>query len=155
MTLRRMAALFVGLGLACVVTACGSSSLSAPTTRPPASARVTTTTAPVISTTVPSTSTTGVAPTTTVPTGPPCTQAAIAAATTQGSPGTTVVSFACSGQYSYAFVDIPSPAPPAGPGSIEATFLFKADGASWQRADRSTDCPSVPTAIYQNACQTN
>jgi len=87
--------------------------------------------------------------------GAPCTEAALATATSQSSPGTTVVSFACSGSYAYAFVDIPSPAPPTGGGSIEATFVFTSAGSSWQRADRATVCPSVPAAIYQNACQTN
>ena len=64
-------------------------------------------------------------------------------------------SFGCAGAYAYAFVTIPTPEGSSDGGGIEATFLFKANGSAWVRADRSTECASVPAQIHANACETN
>jgi hypothetical protein len=106
-------------------------------------------------TTVPAPTTLATSPPSTLPVGPPCDKEAITAAADRKSPGVTVSEFECAGNFAYAFVEIPPPPAPSTASGYEATFLFIANGAEWQWADRGVYCPSVPASIYRNACQTN
>lgn len=104
----------------------------------------------------PPTSTTSTTGATTPVPAPPCTDAAILAAVHHDNPADSIYSFECSGSFAYAFVHVFGG--PGGPADgYEATWLFKANGATWQLADRNTYCPNnaVPAPIYQLACQTN
>ncbi len=86
--------------------------------------------------------------TTTAASGPPCTSAAIGAAL----PGDTVLDFGCNSGWAWAGIDT------GGADGYEATALLKANGATWQNADRATSCvpaSNIPPDIYSPGCTTN
>jgi hypothetical protein len=58
----------------------------------------------------------------------------------------------CSGTFAYAFADVGT-----APNINEVTILLMASGGTWQPADRGTYCEngSVPSDIWQNACNSN
>jgi hypothetical protein len=62
-----------------------------------------------------------------------------------------VQGYGCSGRFAYAFATI-------GSGSFknDVTMLFMANTGTWQPASRAVYCEngSVPTQIYQPACET-
>jgi hypothetical protein len=61
--------------------------------------------------------------------------------------------FGCSGNYAYAFVTVSDQ---QGQPIAQVTQVLMAANGAWQLVSRSVcDSGSVPSDIYQNACQTN
>lgn len=100
-----------------------------------------TTVAPAPATTVPPTTTAPVQTAT-------CSATALRASGLQSTQ--TIRSYACSGDWAYAFVD-------ENPPGWEVTLLFQAQGGQWHGVNRSVPCSTheVPANIWQNGCDTN
>jgi hypothetical protein len=93
--------------------------------------------------------------TTTPPSAPPCTSAAILDAV-RGSPPSgpnrSITDFGCNGGWAWAGVDVN-----VGTHGYEATDLLKASGTAWTVVDRSKYCKpgQVPADVYNPGCTTN
>jgi|HubBroStandDraft_6_1064221.scaffolds.fasta_scaffold08288_3 hypothetical protein len=110
----------------------------------------------------PTTTMTTYVPVTPTPTSPPspansaapCTESAIAVGVAQvpDPPVIDVSSFACSGNFAYAFVDVGSNG-----NRYSVTDVLQASNSAWLPADRGAVCAneSIPPDIYNDACNTN
>jgi hypothetical protein len=83
-----------------------------------------------------------------------CTSAAIGAGIGKYSRYSSLDGFGCAGDFAYAFVVVPVPTPA---GAVEGTDLLRLTNTGWVHVDRTAPCEdgSVPTAIFQPACETN
>jgi hypothetical protein len=64
----------------------------------------------------------------------------------------TLDGFGCSGNYAYAFIDVPD----GNGGSDEETAVLMASNGAWQfPTDNPCTAGEVPADIDQNACDTN
>lgn len=112
------------------------------------------------STAKPSGSTTAAPSTSASAASAPCTTAAIAAGLKAN--GTNVVNLdgiGCASGWAYAFATVSSgpPGTVVPPGGVGVTLLLQTQGNNWVVVDRAAPCANktVPSSIYQAACQSN
>jgi len=108
----------------------------------------------------PSGSTTAAPSTTASASSAPCTTAAITAGLK--AHGTNLVNLdgiGCANGWAYAFASVSSgpPGTVVPPGGVGVTILLQAQASNWVVVDRTAPCANktVPSAIYQAACQSN